>query len=133
MERVANFYVAARLKAVARAGIREDRVRVLLRIAERDEGVPFNELLDHLAMPKYQLTRIAKWLRKKQLATVSVNRDDKRGRSLKALPDGREQAAEVVKAISNEVINSLPGRSVQRDRAKRSLKHLSMLTEELFQ
>jgi hypothetical protein len=31
--------------SAARTGIREDRLRVLLRIAEHDEGVAFNELL----------------------------------------------------------------------------------------
>jgi hypothetical protein len=65
LERAANFYEAARLKAVARTGIREDRMMVLLRIVEQDEGVPFDELLKHLDMPKYQLTRISKWLLKR--------------------------------------------------------------------
>jgi hypothetical protein len=50
-----------------------------------------------------------------------------------ASPYGREQAAEVVKAIANEIIDSLPGRYVQRGRAKRGFKHLIMLNEELFQ
>jgi len=133
LERVANFYEAARLKAVARTGIREDRMRVLLRIVEQDEEVPFDELLKHLDMPKYQLTRISKWLLERQLATVSVNQNDKRGRSLTALPYGREQAAAIVKAIANEIIESLPGRYVQRGRAKLGFKHVILLNEELFQ
>ena len=108
-------------------------MRVLLRIVEQDEKVPFDELLKHLDVPKYQLTRISKWLLKRQLATVSVNRNDKRGRSLKVSPYGREQAAAIVKAIANEIIESLPGRYVQRGRAKRGFKHVILLNEELFQ
>jgi DNA-binding MarR family transcriptional regulator len=133
LERVANFCEAARLKAVARTGIREDRMRVLLRIVEQDEEVPFDELLKHLDMPKYQLTRISKWLLKRQLATVSVNQNDKRGRSLRALPDGCEKAAAIVKAIANEIIHSFPGKYIHRGRAKRGFKHLIKLNEELFQ
>ena len=122
LERVANFYAAAKRKAAARTGIREDCMRVLVRIAEHDEGVAFNELLKRLDMPKYRLTRIVKWLRKKQLASVSVNRQDNRRRSLMASPYGREQAAEVVKAVANEIINSLAGRYVQRGRARRGFR-----------
>jgi DNA-binding MarR family transcriptional regulator len=129
LERAANFYEAARLKAVARTGIREDRMMVLLRIVEQDEGVPFDELLKHLDMPKYQLTRISKWLLKRQLATVSVNRNDKRGRSLKASPYGREQAAAVVKAVTTEIMNSLPGRYLHRGRAKRASSTSSCSTK----
>jgi len=74
LEKVANFYAAARLKAVAQTGIREDRLRVLLQVVEHDKGVTFNELLKHMDIQKYRLTRIVNWLCKKRLATVSVNR-----------------------------------------------------------
>jgi DNA-binding MarR family transcriptional regulator len=132
LERVANFYAAARLKAAAQTGIREDRLRVLLQVVEHDEGVTFNELLKHMAIKKYQLTRITTWLRKKLLATVSVNREDKRSRRLKALPDGYKQAAAIVKTITTEIIHSLPGKYIHRGRVKRGFKHLIKLNEELF-
>jgi DNA-binding MarR family transcriptional regulator len=133
LEKVANFYAAARLKAVARTGILEDRMRVLLQVVKHDEGVTFNELLKHFNLQKYQLTRIARWLDKNRLAKLSVNPEDKRRRRLKALDVGCEKAGAFVKAIASEIINTLPGRYVQRGRAKRGFKHLIMLNEELFQ
>jgi DNA-binding MarR family transcriptional regulator len=84
-------------------------------------------------MQKYQLTRIVKWLDKNRLAKLSVNPEDKRHRRLKALDVGCEKAGAFVKAIASEIINTLPGRYVQRGRAKRGFKHLIMLNEELFQ
>jgi len=49
-----------------------------------------------------------------------------------ASPYGREQAAEVVKAIANEIIDSLPGRYVQRGRAKRASSTSSCSTKNCF-
>lgn len=129
MGAISNIYTEVLQKVVDRAGIRPDRLNVLMLVrSQPDREMTFGDLEKRTGFRKYQITRIADWLEKSGLATVDVDPGDRRSRRLKASQSGFKSAGD----IAQEIVTRILGSGYEQGRVEQICSQLAALNDALI-